>query len=95
MIRPSRVALAAALSLTLGVGGAAGAAASPPSGVPEQSGAAAAASPDDVTSWAADTWRSMAAMADEHTGLPAVRHWRVDRPYALEHHPGLDGPRRR
>ncbi|MBM0225914.1 hypothetical protein JNW87_10505, partial [Micromonospora sp. ATA51] len=63
MIRPARVALSAALALTLAASGAASAAAAPPS--------AAVGAPADAASWAADTWRSMAAMADPSTGLPA------------------------
>ncbi|MFC4022020.1 glucoamylase family protein [Micromonospora sp. GCM10011542] len=63
MIRPARVALSAALALTLAASGAASAAAAPPS--------AGVGAPTGAASWAADTWRSMAAMADPTTGLPA------------------------
>ncbi|MEV0811292.1 glucoamylase family protein [Micromonospora sp. NPDC050200] len=69
MIRPIRVALAAALALTLAATGAASAAAAPPASSP--TGADLPVNRAGVDPWTADTWRSMAAMADPATGLPA------------------------
>src|ERR1700738_3669777 len=68
MIRPSRLALTTAVVLTLTASGL-GVAHAAPQPVDDNAGALAARA--SAGHWAADTWRSFAAMVEPETGLPA------------------------
>ncbi|GAA3730294.1 hypothetical protein GCM10022225_10060 [Plantactinospora mayteni] len=73
MIRPVRVALAATLTLALTLPAGAATAAPAASVAPALAAGSPAGAVDRATAlrWAADTWRSMVAMTDPGTGLPA------------------------